>query len=67
MSKICAASLDVLGSYCLFLHQVFAFYKADFFFFKKKINLENSLEVIYILSPPFFGNDEYLIELKGDK
>lgn len=45
MSQICAASLDVLGFYCLFLHQIYAFYKAGFFFFKKK-NLENSLEVI---------------------
>lgn len=29
-----------------FLHQIYAFYKADFFFFEKKTNLENSLEVI---------------------
>lgn len=29
-----------------FLHQIYAFYKADFFFKKIKKNLENSLEVI---------------------
>lgn len=65
MSQICAASLNVLGSYCLFLHQIFAFYEADFFLFKKNAGEQFGSDLNPLSS--FLGNDEYLIELKADK
>lgn len=55
MSQICAASLNVLRSYCLFLNQIYAFYKADFFLLKKKFAGEQFGSDLNPLSPFFWG------------